>query len=67
MPETVESSLQLGEAVLVDVGVPMGLAIASIHEKRAEIRAQIQSAAPQTTVRAQPRRRLRAAKPEAQD
>ncbi len=67
VPETVESSLQLGEAVLVDVGVPMGLAIASIHEKRAEIRAQIQSAAPQTTVRAQPRRRLRDAKPEAQD
>ncbi len=65
VPETVESSLQLGEAVLVDVGVPMGLAIASIHEKRAEIRAQIQSAAPQTTVRAQPRRRLRDAKPEA--
>ncbi len=63
VPETVESSLQLGEAVLVDVGVPMGLAIASIHEKRAEIRASIQAAAPQTEVRAQPRRRLRDAKP----
>ncbi len=63
VPETVESSLQLGEAVLVDVGVPMGLAIASIHEKRSEIRAEIQSAAPETQVRAQPRRRLRDAKP----
>lgn len=63
VPETVESSLQLGEAVLVDVGVPMGLAIASIHEKRSEIRAEIQSAAPETQVRAQPRKRLRDAKP----
>ncbi len=34
VPETVESSLQLGEALLVEVGVPMGLAIASIHERR---------------------------------
>ncbi|MFM9865849.1 MAG: cation:proton antiporter [Micropepsaceae bacterium] len=63
VPETVESSLQLGEAVLVDVGVPMGLAIASIHEKRAEIRASIQAAAPQTEIRLQARRRLRDAKP----
>jgi monovalent cation:H+ antiporter-2, CPA2 family len=65
VPETVESSLQLGEAVLVDVGVPMGLAIASIHEKRSEIRAEIQSAAPQVQVPANPRRRLRDAKPKA--
>lgn len=65
VPETVESSLQLGEAVLVDVGVPMGLAIASIHEKRSEIRAEIQSAAPQTPARSAPRRRLRDAKPDA--
>ena len=34
VPETVEASLQLSEAVLVDLGVPMGLVIASIHEKR---------------------------------
>lgn len=34
VPETVEASLQLSEAVLVDIGVPMGLVIASIHEKR---------------------------------
>jgi CPA2 family monovalent cation:H+ antiporter-2 len=65
VPETVEASLQLGEAVLVDVGVPMGLAIASIHEKRAEIRSVIQSAAPEAPVRAAPRRRLRDAKPKA--
>ncbi len=34
VPETIESSLQLGEALLVETGVPMGLAIASIHERR---------------------------------
>jgi CPA2 family monovalent cation:H+ antiporter-2 len=38
VPETIEASLQLSEAVLVDVGVPMGLVIASIHEKRDEYR-----------------------------
>jgi CPA2 family monovalent cation:H+ antiporter-2 len=37
-PETIEASLQLSEAVLVDIGVPMGLVIASIHEKRDEYR-----------------------------
>ncbi|HVY34587.1 MAG TPA: hypothetical protein VG960_09210, partial [Caulobacteraceae bacterium] len=36
--ETVEASLQLSEALLVDIGVPMGLVIASVHEKRDEIR-----------------------------
>ena len=41
VPETLESSLQLSEAVLVDLGVPMGLVIASIHEKRDEYREQI--------------------------
>lgn len=34
VPETIEASLQLSEAVLVDVGIPMGLVIASIHERR---------------------------------
>jgi CPA2 family monovalent cation:H+ antiporter-2 len=34
VPETVEASLQLSEAALVDIGVPMGLVIASIHEQR---------------------------------
>jgi CPA2 family monovalent cation:H+ antiporter-2 len=66
VPETVEASLQLGEAVLVDVGVAMGPAIASIHEKRAQIRTGIQSAAPQVKARTPlPRRRLRDAKPDA--
>jgi CPA2 family monovalent cation:H+ antiporter-2 len=39
VPETIEASLQLSEAVLVDLGVPMGLVIASIHERRDEFRA----------------------------
>lgn len=34
VPETIESSLQLGEALLVETGVPMGLAIAAVHERR---------------------------------
>ncbi len=42
VPETLESSLQLSEAVLVDLGVAMGPVIASIHEKRDEFRTRIQ-------------------------
>jgi CPA2 family monovalent cation:H+ antiporter-2 len=38
VPENFEASLQLSEAVLVDIGVPMGLVIASIHERRDEFR-----------------------------
>jgi CPA2 family monovalent cation:H+ antiporter-2 len=38
VPETIEASLQLSEAVLVDIGVPMGLVIASVHERREEFR-----------------------------
>lgn len=38
VPETIEASLQLSEALLVDIGLPMGLVIASVHEKRDEIR-----------------------------
>ena len=45
VPETLESSLQLSEAVLVEVGVAMGPVIASIHEKRDEFREQIQQEA----------------------
>ena len=41
VPETLESSLQLSEAVLVDLGVAMGPVIASIHTKRAELRGKI--------------------------
>jgi CPA2 family monovalent cation:H+ antiporter-2 len=43
VPETIEASLQLSEAVLVDMGVPMGKVIASIHEKRDEFRKLLQS------------------------
>jgi CPA2 family monovalent cation:H+ antiporter-2 len=41
VPETIEASLQLSEAVLVDIGVPMGLVIAGIHERRDEYRAEL--------------------------
>lgn len=61
VPETVESSLQLAEAVLVDLGVPMGLVIASVHEKRAQLRQQIQAGATQNvrpTLRSRSRTRL---------
>ena len=44
VPETLESSLQLSEAVLVDLGIAMGPVIASIHEKRDELRAVIRDA-----------------------
>ena len=39
-----EASLQLSEAVLVDIGVAMGPVIASIHEKRSELRGEIMEA-----------------------
>ncbi|MGH6817450.1 MAG: cation:proton antiporter [Methylovirgula sp.] len=42
VPETVEASLQLSEAVLVDLGIPMGHVIASIHAKREEYRKLLQ-------------------------
>ena len=59
VPETIEASLQLSEAVLVDVGVPMGPVIASIHEKRAALQAGIKAMAPEAEVRMLGRRRLR--------
>ncbi|MDY7097840.1 MAG: cation:proton antiporter [Pseudomonadota bacterium] len=42
VPENLESSLQLSEAVLVDIGVAMGPVIASIHEKRDEYRERLE-------------------------
>jgi len=45
VPETLESSLQLSEAVLVELGVAMGPVIASIHEKRDELRKSIKEEA----------------------
>ena len=44
VPEALEASLQLSEAVLVDIGVAMGPVIASIHEKRSVLRAEIMEA-----------------------
>jgi monovalent cation:H+ antiporter-2, CPA2 family len=44
VPETIEASLQLSEAVLIEIGIPMGHVIASIHEKRDEFRAFLDDA-----------------------
>ncbi|MFZ0239737.1 MAG: cation:proton antiporter, partial [Xanthobacteraceae bacterium] len=45
VPEAIEASLQLSEAALVGLGQPTGPVIASIHEKRDEIRRGLQQAA----------------------
>ncbi|MBL8548746.1 MAG: cation:proton antiporter [Hyphomonadaceae bacterium] len=59
VPETIEASLLLSEALLVDIGVPMGPVIASIHDKRAEFRAEIQTLAPGAAIQSPPRQLLR--------
>ena len=59
VPETVEASLQLSEAVLVDIGVAMGPVIASIHEKRSELRSAIMAETELDTEPQFGRRRLR--------
>ena len=59
MPETLESSLQLSEAVLVDLGMAMGPVIASIHEKRAELRKEIMELGQLSEEPVLERRRLR--------
>ena len=63
VPETLEASLQLSEAVLVDTGMPMGPVIASIHEKRSQLRAEIMARAELSEAPSLGRRRLRDAKP----
>ncbi|MDP2374567.1 cation:proton antiporter [Reyranella sp.] len=50
VPETIEASLQLAESALVGLGVPMGLVIASIHERRETVRRELQSAAGTTSL-----------------
>ncbi|MFZ2997115.1 cation:proton antiporter [Sphingobium sp.] len=45
VPETLESSLQLAETALVDLGVAMGPVIASIHQMREDLRVGIKEAA----------------------
>lgn len=47
VPETTEASLQLAENTLVDLGVPMGLVLASIHDRRDRYRQLFQAAAPE--------------------
>jgi len=64
VPETLEASLQLSEAALVDLGVAMGPVIASIHEKRAELRSEIMAEAELDEEPTLGRRRLRDAVPE---
>ena len=59
VPETIEASLQLSEAVLVEIGLAMGPVIATIHEHRAELQAELRAMAPQANVRTRGRRRLR--------
>ena len=65
VPETLEASLQLSEAVLVDLGVAMGPVIASIHEKRDELRAEIKAEAEMDEAPRLGGRRLRDAQPSA--
>ena len=62
VPETTEASLQLAENTLVDLGVPMGLVLASIHEKRDEFRRAFQEASPEGRTR--PTRALRSRTPQ---
>ena len=45
VPEALESSLQLSEVVLVDLGLAVGPVITSIHEKRDEMRKKIKEVA----------------------
>lgn len=63
VPEAMEASLQLSEAVLVDIGVAMGPVIASIHEKRSELRAEIMKDGELDVEPSLGRRRLRDVRP----
>jgi len=65
VPETIEASLQLSEAALIGLGRATGPVIASIHEKRDEIRRTLQQAARAaglTSINSVKRKSLRAAK-----
>ena len=59
VPEALEASLQLSEAVLVDIGVAMGPVIASIHEKRSQLRGRIMEAGQLEVEPSLGRRRMR--------
>jgi CPA2 family monovalent cation:H+ antiporter-2 len=60
VPETFEAGLQLAENTLIDVGVPVGLVIASIHEKRDEARQALNEG---DVADLRPRRSVRASAP----
>jgi len=66
VPEALEASLQLSEAVLVDIGLAMGPVIASIHEKRSQLRAEIMKQGELAEEPSLGRRRLRDAAPREQ-
>ena len=55
VPETTEASLQLAENTLIDLGVPMGLVLASIHERRDRFRKLFQEARPDGEAARSPR------------
>lgn len=55
VPEALEGSLQMAEALLVDIGVAVGPVIASIHEHRAAVR---QAIVERGELAAEPRQRL---------
>ena len=55
VPETTEASLQLAENTLVDLGVPMGLVLASIHERRDRFRKLFQESMPDSDAVRSPR------------
>ncbi len=63
VPEALEASLQLSEAVLVDIGVAMGPVIASIHEKRSVLRGEIMQAGELEVEPSLGRRRVRDSSP----
>ncbi len=56
VPETIEASLQLAENTLIDLGVPMGLVLASVHERRDVFRKMFGIRKPEAPVR--PKRSL---------
>ncbi len=64
VPEALEASLQRSEAVLVDIGLAMGPIIASIHEKRSQMRSQIMRQGELAEEPSLGRRRLRDAAPQ---
>lgn len=45
VPETIEASLQLSEAALTELGFPIGVVDASVHEKRDRFRDELREAA----------------------